>query len=348
MDSTFLWHMASISFPCFSLVRNLLVLCLFSWILRWHLRAALPASRYFRLPPELRKAGRNLAVRIGKFLKPKPLFANQSFSGLIWLWIRVAEQAIYVAYSIGLLSGFQQMTRRQDHTSMGGAGRQFPATEWTRMLTHPQREVILADLCRDYWKPVYCYLRSMGFGNEQAKDLVQGFFTDKVLGRQFVQKADRTKGRFRSFLLRSVRNYAISVQRTVKPHDTVDDSQRANPATADPETEFNRVWADKVLQDVLQELEEECEQRGKTTHWQIFHDWLLVPSIGGQKRAVSDLCTKYGLRDASRAYHMIENVKRRFRTLLRSHLAPLTGSDAEVEPEIRDFIEIFSRGAART
>jgi len=240
------------------------------------------------------------------------------------------------------------MTERHDHTSLGGAGRHFPTTEWTRMLTHPQRQRILAELCRDYWKPVYCYLRTMGFGNEQTKDLVQGFFTDKVLGQDFVQRADRTRGRFRSFLLRSVRNYAISVQRSSKPHDTLEESQRPHDAPVDPESEFNRAWADQLLQDVLQELEEECRQRNKMTHWHVFRDWLLEPQIRGQKKTMSDLCAEYGLADASTAYHMIENMKRRFRSLLYGHLAPLAGPDAKIEPEIREFIEIFSRGTART
>jgi len=240
------------------------------------------------------------------------------------------------------------MTGRHDHTSLGGAGRQFPTTEWTRMLDHPQREVILAELCRAYWKPVYCYLRSMGFSNEQAKDLTQGFFTEKILGKEFVQKADRTKGRFRSFLLRSVRNYAISVQRTGKPQESLDDNQSVHPAPTDPETEFNRAWADKVLHEVLDELERECRQRNKTTHWRVFHDWLLEPEIGGRKRTMRDLCAEYGLADASTAYHMIENMKRRFRSLLYGHLVPLAGPDAKIELEIREFIEIFSRGAAKT
>ena len=94
------------------------------------------------------------------------------------------------------------MAKPYDHTSLGGEGRTFPPTEWTRLIHCPQREVVLAELCRKYWKPVYCYLRSMGLGNEQAKDLTQGFFTEKVLGQDLVQKADREKGRFRNFLLR--------------------------------------------------------------------------------------------------------------------------------------------------
>ena len=79
------------------------------------------------------------------------------------------------------------MARRHDHTSLGGEGRAFPPTEWTWLLSCPQREAVLAELCRKYWKPIYCYLRSIGFGNEQAKDLTQGFFTDKVLGQDLVR-----------------------------------------------------------------------------------------------------------------------------------------------------------------
>lgn len=235
-----------------------------------------------------------------------------------------------------------------DHTSMGGAERQFPPTEWTRMLSCPQREAVLADLCQRYWKPVYSYLRAMGFDNEQAKDMTQGFFTDKVLGQDLSRKADREKGRFRSFLLRSVRNYAISVQRADRARPSPDGSRQTPHMDTDPESEFTRAWANQLLQDVLQELEEECRQRNKTTHWHVFHDWLLDPDLGSERRTISDLCAKYGLKDASTAYHMIENVKRRFRCILRNHLSPLAGSDAEIEPEIREFIEIFSQGTART
>jgi hypothetical protein len=99
------------------------------------------------------------------------------------------------------------MARPYDHTSLGGDARAFPATEWTKILSCPHRKAVLAELCQKYWKPVYCYLRGVGLGNDQAKDLTQGFFTEKVLGQDFAAKADREKGRFRNFLLRAVRNY---------------------------------------------------------------------------------------------------------------------------------------------
>jgi RNA polymerase sigma-70 factor (ECF subfamily) len=206
---------------------------------------------------------------------------------------------------------------------------------------------VLAELYQRYWKPVYCYLRGLGFGNEQAKDLVQGFFTDKVLGQSLVQKADREKGRFRNFLLRAVHNYAISARRGDRACQPLNPDEEDRRAGGDPEAEFNRAWADSLLQEVLNELENECSRRDKLTHWGVFHDWLLASSPGAE-RTMEQLCRRYGIADASTAYHMIENVKRRFRLILRDRLSQYAGSDTEIQAEIRDFIGIFSSSSARS
>jgi DNA-directed RNA polymerase specialized sigma24 family protein len=99
---------------------------------------------------------------------------------------------------------------------MGGSDRHFPATEWTRLLDHSQKEAILAELCTKYWKPLYSYLRSSGFGNDKAKDLVQDFFTEKVIDQELVQQADRTRGKLRTFLLTALRNHVINAGRSQK------------------------------------------------------------------------------------------------------------------------------------
>jgi DNA-directed RNA polymerase specialized sigma24 family protein len=240
------------------------------------------------------------------------------------------------------------MGRSRDHTSLGGAGGAFPSTEWTRILKSPQGEAVLGELYQRYWKPIYCYLRGMGFRNEQAKDLVQGFFTDKVLGQALVQKADREKGKFRSYLLRAVHNYAVSAVRGDRPCQPLGPAEEARQAGGDPEVEFNRAWADGLLQEVLRELELECSSRGKQLHWKVFHDWLLGPEGGHEKAAMEQICARYGIPDPSVAYHMIENLKRRFRSILRGRLGQYAESEADVEAEIREFIGIFSRDSART
>jgi hypothetical protein len=186
----------------------------------------------------------------------------------------------------------------------------------------------------------------MGLGNEQAKDLTQGFFTDKVLGQDLVQKADREKGRFRSFLLRSVHNYAVSALRSSKACASLEAAPDFGTTSDDPEVQFNRAWADELLQEVLKELEQECRSRDKLTHWQVFREWLFEPRIAASP-AMSEICVKYGISDSSTAYHMIENIKRRFRAILRDRLSQLAGSEDEIEVDIREFIDIFSGGPAR-
>jgi RNA polymerase sigma-70 factor (ECF subfamily) len=230
---------------------------------------------------------------------------------------------------------------------MGGAGREFPPTQWTRILSGERREALLAELCQAYWKPIYCYLRAKGFGNEQAKDLVQGFFSEKVLGEELLRKADPERGRFRSLLLRAVHNYAISVQRAEKPCRSLDEDQEPASLDSDPETAFDRAWADQLLQEVLRELELECSARGKAAHWRLFRDWFLEPGGDEGRQRMDAICARHGVPDVSTAYHMVENLKRRFRAILRDRLSPLVGPGGDVEEEIRRFIEIFSHGPAR-
>ncbi|MHC4508194.1 MAG: RNA polymerase sigma factor [Planctomycetota bacterium] len=239
------------------------------------------------------------------------------------------------------------MTRKYEDTSYGGFNSRFQTTEWTKIVGSPLGESLLAELYAKYWRPVYSYLRRKGFSNEEAEDLIQGFFSEKILGQQLLLKADRAKGKFRTFLLTAVRNYAIDLHRKNKPMQELDEGIEKQSSIDDPETEFDIVWAEELLQEVLQELEAECRNRDKNTHWEIFRDWLLETDIGGGKVDMSDICAKYGIDDTSKAYNMISNLKGRFRKILRRRLRPHVNSDAEVDDEISYFINIFSRSTPR-
>jgi RNA polymerase sigma-70 factor (ECF subfamily) len=205
----------------------------------------------------------------------------------------------------------------------------------------------LAELYAKYWRPVYSYLRRKGFSNEEAKDLIQGFFSEKVLGQQLLQKADRTKGKFRTFLLTSLRNYATDLQRKERPTQELDDQPEKPDDGADPETEFDKAWAQELLQAVVKELEAECRGRDKNAHWEVFRAWLLETDSSDEKLDMSDICAKYGIDDASTAYNMIANLKGRFRKILRRRLRPHVDSDEQVDEEIGHFIDILSRSTAR-
>jgi len=239
------------------------------------------------------------------------------------------------------------MTKRYQDTSYGGGSSRFQTTEWTKILDSGLGGSILAELYAKYWRPVYSYLRRKGFSNDEAKDLIQGFFSEKVLGQQLILKADRTKGKFRTFLLTSLKNYATDLYRKKPPIQELDDRFEKPSDTDDPEAEFDIAWAQDLLQTVLDELEAECRNRDKCRHWEVFRAWLLEPDVSDDKLDMSEICARQGIDDASTAYNMVSNLKSRFRKILRHRLRPHVDSDAQVDEEINYFINVFSRGTPR-
>src|ERR1700746_406678 len=106
------------------------------------------------------------------------------------------------------------MNNQTMHT-LGGPS-QFPATRWTLVLAagDPHRKETrsaLVSLCETYWYPLYAYLRRRGYSADQAQDLTQEFFV-RVLEGRYLDRADPEKGRFRSFILTSLKFFAADEQ----------------------------------------------------------------------------------------------------------------------------------------
>jgi RNA polymerase sigma-70 factor (ECF subfamily) len=149
--------------------------------------------------------------------------------------------------------------RFDDYTDMGGVRDEFLTTHWSviedvGLSGDDKNHALIGLLIETYWKPVYCYLRRRGYGNEQAKDLAQGFFQEVVLGRKLIEKAEQTKGRFRSFLLVALNRYVIDIgdeqaaQKRIPNNklvslDWIDSLDLPEPAIElDPEDCFNYAW----------------------------------------------------------------------------------------------------------
>ena len=83
----------------------------------------------------------------------------------------------------------------ESHTEMGGMRERFLTTQWSLIenIKEGQDEdrIFIGFLLEQYWKPVYCFLRHRGLGNEEAKDLTQAFFYEVVLNKELVGRAGR-------------------------------------------------------------------------------------------------------------------------------------------------------------
>ncbi len=140
----------------------------------------------------------------------------------------------------------------------------------------------------------------------------------------------------------------MTMQRGKKPQQNPNSDLERPAKTGDPETEYNRAWADQLLQEVLQELKQECHRKGKDIHWKLFQQWLLEPDVETENVRLADISASCGITNAAQAYNMIANIKERFRIILRNHMRLLVDSDTDVEVEINNFLSLFSRETPRS
>jgi len=250
--------------------------------------------------------------------------------------------------------------KADDYTRIGGAGRRFPSTHWTMIgVAAPGDEAhsrrVISELLQDYWKPVYCYLRRHGRSNEEAKDLTQGFFQEVVLSRDLIQRADPARGRFRTLLLTALNNYLANLHRRATAQKRIP-RQKLVPlektyagdlpevvGSITPDESFDYAWVSELLDRMLEEVEAECRQHGMTTHWNLFHDRVLQPTLADETPPpLADLCARYGIEEPTKASNMIFSVKRRLQAALKRYIRQSVASDEEISAEILELKQFLA------
>ena len=169
----------------------------------------------------------------------------------------------------------------------------FPPTQWSAILalchlSSPGSEEALAKLCQRYWYPLYAYLRRNGHSPEQAEDLTQDFFAQRVVTGEIFRGVDPAGGRFRTWLLNSLQNLVrndIDKRNAQKrgggqpnvPIDFKDAEGRyiAEPADNEtPETLFERAWMMTTLERALENLRLRYESAGKLKFFEAMRVYL--------------------------------------------------------------------------
>lgn len=254
--------------------------------------------------------------------------------------------------------------RGNDLTDMGGIRASFLTTHWSLIEAvqkdQDKDQALIGLLLKRYWKPVYCYLRRKGRANEEAKDLTQAFFQEIVLNRHLVDRADPSRGRFRSFLLHSLDQFLIDQRRRESaakriPKDKLVPFDICNPPALpqtilerSPEDCFTYAWKSELLDRTLAEVQAECEQQGLQTHWQLFRDKVLLPTLEDHpSQPMKTLCTQYGVADESTAFNMLLTVKRHFRAALRRNLRNTVVNEDDIDEEWQEILSIVGEDAQK-
>lgn len=233
-------------------------------------------------------------------------------------------------------------------------GAVFATTRWTLVLgaggiDEPGRHEILTGLCRTYWPPVYAYIRRQGVKACDAQDLAQAFFS-RLLQRDFFARAERERGRFRTFLLCSLQNFLRD------EHDRMGAAKRGGTNVFSfeelkaeqgylsepvdgltPERLFERRWALTLLERVMARLETEFRQSARG---ELFVELRQRLWGGNREEPVHELARRLGVGES--AFHvMLHRLRARLRELLRAEIAELVESPADVEDEIAHMIRVL-------
>lgn len=231
-----------------------------------------------------------------------------------------------------------------------GSAAQFAPTRWSIVLAAGDWRAgsgsrrAMEELAHSYWFPLYAYLRRRGHSPAAAEDLVQGFFA-RLLEKDGLASADRDKGKFRSFLLASLKHFAAdewdkghaqkrSAGAPLVALDAMEAEARYAIEPADdmtPERVFERRWAWAILDQVLERLRQQYHARGQGPLFEALKGCLTSTA---SETTQSEIARQLGTTENALAVAG-HRLRRRYRELLRDEIAQTVSSTDLVDEEIR-------------
>src|SRR5215467_10603470 len=240
-------------------------------------------------------------------------------------------------------------------TGVPEAHPRFSTTRWSVILASADAQTgdqkaaeALAQLCRIYWRPIFAFVARRVHSQEDAEDLTQDFFV-RVLRGDLLRRADPERGRFRSLLLKAVKDFLNDSQDRARRRKrggeakfiSWDDwmaeapshlmlpiaAERSWPA----EKVFDVRWAATVAEQALRRLQEECEAHKRPRVFDVLSGALTADR---GDIAYEPLALELGIK-TSEIKVLLHRLRQRYRELLRAEIAETVADPADVDEEVR-------------
>lgn len=245
---------------------------------------------------------------------------------------------------------------------MPAAPKQFPLTRWTfvefaAQPEHPAQQKALDDLLSQYLPALRAFAAAeFRLDEPHAEDLVQSFVLEKVLKSGLLARADRRRGKFRTFLLNTLTNFVISelrkagaqkrspIEGVVSLDELLEDSRdlSASPGAA----AFDVLFARQVIQESIKRMEAQCDASGRSDIWGVFQTRLLNPAFEGAEPAgYEELVQRFGFQSPGHASNVLITAKRMFARVIRAVIGEYTANPEEIESELNELLAILSESA---
>lgn len=233
---------------------------------------------------------------------------------------------------------------------------QFRTTQWSMVLQaanvdEEQSRRALDRLCKISWPPIFAFVRRLGYSNEDAQDLAQGFF-QHVLTNNVLSYADKERGRFRSFLLASLKNFVSNETRKLRAEkrggnvqfvslDQDESDGYTPPQIASNEQfdqGFDRAWAEEIIRRTLDTLKNDYEKSGKLSLFEKLSPYLQLSST---QESYQEIAESLNMSTGTIAVAVFR-LRKRYGELLRNEIAQTVSSPMEIESEIRFLLEALT------
>ena len=226
----------------------------------------------------------------------------------------------------------------------------FATTRWSVVIaagadtSSSGADEALATLCETYWFPLYGYLRNRGHGAEDAQDLTQAFFA-RLLEKHAISQADPARGRFRSFLLASLKHFAANERErssagkrgggipaiSLGVADAEGRYQLEASSNETPDRIFDRRWAATLLARALSRLEADSSEGGRR---QLFEALRIYLTGDQPELTYAETAARLGMSEGA-VKVAVHRLRRKFRDLVRDEIAQTVAAPEDIDDELR-------------
>jgi RNA polymerase sigma-70 factor (ECF subfamily) len=246
------------------------------------------------------------------------------------------------------------LTAPHDHQQQ----RQFPSTHWSLVALAGSenvevRRAALERLLHRYIIPMRAYLmRRRGMSEHEADDILQEFVCHKVLVHDLMPRADRARGKFRTFLLTALDRFALNKLRDGAVARAGTTSLDGNAVTnivvdegADALRSFEIAWAKELLHNAVKQVYLECMDGGRSDVWEVFQGRLLQPLLSGTDPVDYDvLAARHGIESPAATSNLLVTAKRMFVRNLRRLVGEYEPDEASIDDEIVELRAVLAGG----
>ena len=226
-------------------------------------------------------------------------------------------------------------------------------TQWSQVLaardgSESQARAALESLCQTYWQPLYAYIRHQGASPDEASDLTQGFFAELV-EKDFLAEVDPEKGRFRSFLLASLRHFlaherdrnralkrgggTLTLSLDVEAGEAGYVNEPADELT--PVDVFERRWAITVLERASGRLQQESTELSQN-HFAQLKQYL---TSGDRQVPYQETASALGISESA-VKSAVHRLRKRLGQCLREEIAETVSDRSQVDEEVRHLLAV--------